>query len=41
MPFPHGPLKLDDCHAHGPGGRAELFVVEGDSAADAVSRLPL
>jgi DNA gyrase subunit B len=38
MTFPRGPLKLDDCQAHGPGSAAELFVVEGDSAADAVSR---
>lgn len=29
--------KLDDCAAHGPD--AELFVVEGDSAAAAVSRV--
>ena len=39
MTFPRGPLKLDDCQAHGPGSGAELFVVEGDSAADAVSRV--
>ncbi len=39
MIFPRGPLKLDDCHVHGPGVRNELFVVEGDSAADAVSRV--
>jgi DNA gyrase subunit B len=39
MTFPRGPLKLDDCHAHGPGVHNELFVVEGDSAADAVSRV--
>jgi DNA gyrase subunit B len=37
MTFPRGPLKLDDCQAHGPG--SELFVVEGDSAADSVSRV--
>jgi DNA gyrase subunit B/topoisomerase-4 subunit B len=37
MTFPRGPLKLDDCKAHGPG--SELFVVEGDSAADSVSRV--
>lgn len=29
--------KLDDCEGHGPG--SELFVVEGDSAARAVSRV--
>lgn len=39
MTFPRGPLKLDDCKAHGPGSGAELFVVEGDSAADSVSRV--
>ncbi|MFM8703630.1 MAG: toprim domain-containing protein [Planctomycetia bacterium] len=39
MLFPRGPLKLDDCHAHGAGVHSEFFVVEGDSAADAVSRV--
>jgi DNA gyrase subunit B/topoisomerase-4 subunit B len=39
MTFPRGPLKLDDCQSHGPGSGAELFVVEGDSAADSVSRV--
>lgn len=31
-----GPVKLVDCGAHGPGSGAELFVVEGDSAAASV-----
>lgn len=31
--------KLDDCAACGPGSGAELFVVEGDSAAAAVARV--
>lgn len=31
------PPKLDDCRRHGPGSGAELFLVEGDSAAGAVS----
>jgi DNA gyrase subunit B len=36
----HGGLsKLDDCVAHGTGSGAELIVVEGDSAAAAVSRI--
>jgi DNA gyrase subunit B len=39
MTFPRGPLKLDDCQAHGQGSGSELFVVEGDSAAAAVSRV--
>lgn len=30
------PLKLDDCRRHGPGSGAELFLVEGDSAAGSV-----
>ena len=30
------PAKLADCGLHGPGSGAELFVVEGDSAAAAV-----
>jgi DNA gyrase subunit B len=33
------PLELHDCKEHGPGSGAELFVVEGDSAAKSVSRL--
>ena len=37
MPLPHGRAKLDDCRRHGSGSGAELFVVEGDSAAAAVS----
>lgn len=36
MPF-HAPPKLDDCARHGPGSGAELFLVEGDSAAGSVS----
>lgn len=31
--------KLIDCGAHGPGAGAELFVVEGDSAAASVVRV--
>jgi DNA gyrase subunit B/topoisomerase-4 subunit B len=31
--------KLADCGVHGPGSGAELFVVEGDSAAAAVARV--
>ena len=31
--------KLDDCTASGRGSGAELFVVEGDSAASAVARV--
>ena len=34
-----GPPKLDDCLVHGPGSGAELIVVEGDSAAAAVTRV--
>jgi DNA gyrase subunit B len=34
-----GPSKLDDCLVHGPGSGAELIVVEGDSAAAAVTRV--
>jgi DNA gyrase subunit B/topoisomerase-4 subunit B len=30
-------VKLDDCGVHGPGSGAELFLVEGDSAAAAVA----
>ena len=33
------PLKLDDCTHHGLGSGAELYVVEGNSAAGAVSRM--
>lgn len=33
------PLKLDDCTYHGLGSGVELYVVEGDSAAGAVSRM--
>jgi DNA gyrase subunit B/topoisomerase-4 subunit B len=33
------PAKLADCGVHGPGSGAELFVVEGDSAATAVARV--
>ncbi|WP_218933417.1 toprim domain-containing protein [Rubripirellula lacrimiformis] len=32
------PAKLHDCHQHGAGSGAELFVVEGDSASKAVVR---
>ncbi len=35
--FVRQPLKLDDCAVHGAGSGAELFIVEGDSAAGAVS----
>lgn len=31
------PARLDDCTAAGPGSAAEIFVVEGDSAAAAVA----
>lgn len=33
------PPKLDDCRRHGLGSGAELFLVEGDSAAGAVSQI--
>lgn len=33
------PPKLDDCRRHGLGSAAELFLVEGDSAAGAVSQI--
>jgi len=33
------PAKLDDSATHGRGSGAELFVVEGDSAASAVARV--
>ncbi len=32
-----GPVKLEDCRRHGLGSGSELFVVEGDSASQAVS----
>ncbi len=32
------PAKLHDCHTHGPGSGAELFIVEGDSASKSVVR---
>lgn len=36
--FPRAlPIKLHDCVLHGPDSGAELFVVEGDSAASAVA----
>lgn len=37
MPDYHIGGKLDDCEQHGPG--SELFIVEGDSAARALSRV--
>jgi len=37
--FPRQPIKLIDCDAHGLASGAELFVVEGDSAAQAVARI--
>ena len=37
--FPRLPIKLDDCTHHGLGSGAEFYVVEGDSAAGAVSRM--
>ena len=37
--LPKLPIKLMDCEAHGPNSGSELFVVEGDSAAQAVARL--
>jgi len=39
MHFRRGPIKLVDCENHGAGSGAELFVVEGDSAALAVSQV--
>jgi DNA gyrase subunit B len=36
---PSGPVRLDDCATHGPHSGAELFIVEGDSAAGAVINL--
>ena len=38
-PFHRGPVELIDCEVHGPGSGAELFVVEGESAALAVARV--
>lgn len=38
-PFIIKPIKLEDCRDHGPGSKAELFIVEGDSAAGAVTVL--
>lgn len=38
-PFHRGPIELVDCEVHGPGSGAELFVVEGESAALAVARV--
>ena len=44
-PFPSGPVKFDDCTRHGAGPHVamgatpELFVVEGESAALAVTRV--
>ena len=32
-------VELNDCEVHGPGSGAELFVVEGESAALAVARV--
>ncbi len=33
------PLQLMDCSMHEPGAGSELFIVEGDSAAQSVSRM--
>ena len=38
-PFHRGPVELVDCEVHGPRSGAELFVVEGESAALAVARV--
>lgn len=38
-PFGKGPVELVDCELHGRGSGAELFVVEGESAALAVARV--
>ena len=38
-PFHRAPIELVDCEVHGPGSGAELFVVEGESAALAVARV--
>ncbi len=37
--FHRGPIELLDCQVHGPDSGAELFVVEGESAALAVARV--
>jgi len=39
MQYTNQPVKLEDCTNAGPGSRAELFLVEGDSAASFVTRL--
>lgn len=39
MMYPSQPIKLSDCHEHGLDSEAELFVVEGDSAAQSVARI--
>jgi len=38
-PFHRGPIELADCEVHGPRSGAELFIVEGESAALAVARV--
>jgi DNA gyrase subunit B len=37
--YPAKPIKLEDCREHGIGSNAELFIVEGDSAAATVAAL--
>ncbi len=39
MTYPQQFPALADCRRHGPGSGAELFIVEGDSAAAAVGRV--
>jgi DNA gyrase subunit B len=39
MNLRHMPLELHDCQEHTPGSGAELYIVEGDSAAKSVCRL--
>ncbi len=39
MKYSNRTTKLEDCRTAGAGSRTELFLVEGDSAAAAVSRL--
>jgi DNA gyrase subunit B/topoisomerase-4 subunit B len=39
MHYSNKPAKLEDCRNHGPGSGAELFLVEGDSAANSVAAL--
>jgi len=39
MHYSNKPAKLEDCRNHGPGSGAELFLVEGDSAAHSVAGL--